>query len=397
MPNLIGGGSTIPTAHNAAEGGATQARTGNGNSHFGVARNANDFRNATVGGEPITPTASAGQLSAVFVQEINLPSMCQVVYSVDSHWTDDDFNQFVIGSDLEFSDPAIRGFGQDAGLPTMYISGMTFEARPESSGQALLTVVAFDKMHWLRFGTRTKPFVNQTDKQIFEAVLSSLSQVTLSADEMPSDKQYPYVLQDNETDYDFLMRRCEEGNYECLVQVQGGQEKFIVRPCAQGKNPPANLALVYRQDIEAISLDLRVPTAGSPTTAWGYDVQKGVWVSGTYDKNEEKDEMKGVAAAFQYTRPFATTTVPLTLRRPDLKDEGTLTYAAQATRTRRQNVFIEGTATLRDINLKTTAGVNVAVQGVNAFFDGWYYIYKSTHERDRQGDRTVLGLRRSGI
>ncbi len=395
MSNLIGGGSTIPTAHNAAEGGARQARTDDGNALFGVARNANDFRNVTVRGNPITPTASAGQLSAVFVQEINLPSMCQVAYSVDSHWTDDDFNQFIIGDELKLSDPAIQLGGQGAGLPTMYISGMTFEARPESGGQSLLTVVAFDGMHRLRFGTRTTPFVKQTDKQIFESVLSLVPQLTLSADEMP-DKQYPYVLQDNESGYDFLMRRCEEGNYECLVQVQGGQEKLIVRPCAQGKNPPANLALVYRQDIDAISLDLRVPTAGSPANAWGYDVEKGEWVGGTYEKNEDKDKMKGQAAGFQFTSPFATT-VPLTLRRPDLRDQDTLNYAAQAARTRRQNVFIEGTATLRDINLKTTAGVNVALQGVNAFVDGRYYIYKSTHERDRQGDRTVLGLRRSGI
>ena len=396
MSNLIEGGSTIPTAHNVAEGGARQARTDEGISSFGVARNANDFRNVTVKNEPITPTASAGQLSAVFVQEINLPSMCQVVYSVDEHWTAEDFNQFVIGDDLNFADPAIQLGGPDAGLPKMYISGLTFEARPESGGQSLLTVVAFDKLHWLRFGTRTTRFVNQTDKQIFESVLSSVSGLTLSADGMPADKQYPYVLQDNETSYDFLMRRCEEGNYECLVQVQGGNEMLIVRPCAQGEDPPANLALVYRQDIESISLDVRVPTAGSPTTAWGYDVTKGEWVSGTYDTDEERDKMKGLGPGFQYTRSFATP-APMTLRRPDLIDQGTLEYAAKAARTRRQNVFIEGTATLRDINLKTTAGVNVALKGVNPHFDGWYYIHKSTHERDRQGDRTVLGLRRSGL
>ncbi len=397
MSDLLGGGSTIPTAHNAAEGGATLARPGGSGLSHGVARNANELRNVTVDEQHVTPTASAAQVSAVFVQEINMPAMCQVVYAVDEHWTERDFKQFKFGGKLEFSDLALGGTAQGAALPVTYISGMTFEARPESGGTSLLTVVAFDKLHWLRFGAHTTPFVNQTDKQIFESVVSLVEGVTLSAVDMP-DNAYPYVLQDNETDYDFLMRRCEEGNYECMVKTEKNIEKLIVRPSIQGKSP-GELALVYRQDIEAISLDLRVPTVGSPVTSWGYDVTTGKMgeeLKGYCDKDDYRNPMTGRTAGFQASQSFAST-VPMTVRRPDLRDPGALNYAAQAARTLRQNVFLEGTATLRDINLQTTAGVNVALTGVNAFVDGWYYIVKSTHERDRQGDRTVLGLRRSGI
>ncbi len=157
--------------------------------------------------------------------------------------------------------------------------------------------------------------------------------------------------------------------------------------------------MVYRQDIAAISLDLRVPTVGSPVTAWGYDVTTGKMgdeLKGYCDKDEDWNEMNGQTAGFQASRPFAAT-VPMRLRRPELNDGDTLNYAAQAARTLRQNVFLEGTATLRDVNLQATAGFNVNIKGVNAFVDGWYYIFRSTHERDRQGDRTILGLRRGGI
>lgn len=397
MSDLLGGGSTIPTAHNAAEGGASKARSSGTDLSYGVARNANEFRNVKVNERHITPTASAAQVSAMFVQEINVPAMCQIVFTVDEHWTEHDFKQFAVGSKVEFSQLALGGNAQGAALPLTYISGMTFEARPESGGTSMLTVIAFDKMHWLRFGAHTTAFVDQTDKQIFESVVSLVNGLTLSADEMPG-KTYPYVLQDNETDYDFLMRRCVEGNYECIVQMAGNVETLIVRPSIQGKSP-GDLALVYRQDIAAISLDLRVPTVGSPVTAWGYDVTTGKMgdeLKGYCDKDEDWNELNGQTAGFQASRPFAAT-VPMTSRRPDLKDGDTLNYAAQAARTLRQNVFLEGTATLRDVNLQATAGFNVNIKGVNAFVDGWYYIFRSTHERDRQGDRTILGLRRGGI
>lgn len=391
MSDLLGGRGSTPGAHNAAEGGA-QAKTGGTGLSYGVALNANEFRNLTSNGKRITPTASAAQVSTVFVQEINLPSMCQIVYTVDEHWTESDFAQFKIGSKLGVSDLAMSADAQAPALPPMYVSGMSFEARAESGGRSTLTVVAFDKLHWLRFGAYTKPFVKQTDEKIFES-LASAAGLTLSAIGLRGGA-YPYVLQDNETNFDFLLRRCRQANYECMIAMQQKKEKLVVRPSAQGQ-PPGKLALVYKQDIEAITLDMRVPTVGSPVASWGYDVSKGEWMMGYYDEDTERDKMKGQTTGFQAVRPFAP--APITLRRPDLPDNGTLEYVAAAARSERQAAFVEGTATLRNINMKTSAGVNVEIKGLNIFADGWYYIVKSTHQRDRHGDHTVLDLRRSGI
>jgi len=395
MSDFLSGDKGTPTAHNAADGGA-QARTSTDslNLTYGVARNANEFRNITSNKQKITAAASAAQISTVFVQELNVPAMCQIVYEVDEHWSKDDFAQFKPGAKLEISDGGASE-SESTALPPVYVCGMTLEASAEAGGRSTLTVTAFDKMHFLRFGAYTKPFVQQDDSSIFESLLLSLEGLTLSAIGLKGGK-YPYVLQDNESAYDFLLRRCREANYEYMIAVVGGTEKLIVRSSNQGQSPGENSVLVFKQDVEAITLDMRVPTRGSAVRSWGYDIKGGDSVMGDNDSDSARDKMKGGQTGFAAAAEGFLAS-PMTLRRPDLNDKDTLDYIAAAARTQQQDVFIEGSATLRQLNFRAAAGVNIELKGMNALFDGWYYIVKSTHQRNRRGDRTIVNLRRSGI
>lgn len=105
--------------------------------------------------------------------------------------------------------------------------------------------------------------------------------------------------------------------------------------------------------------------------------------------------MKGTQTAFEAAKPFGSS--PVTLRRPDLIDESSLNHLADAARGRLQDTFLEGSATLKDINLKATPGIIVALDGLNANFNGLYQVVRSTHRIERGRNFTVLNLRRSGM
>lgn len=337
-------------------------------------------------------------VSAVVVQEINVPAMCQIVFEMSERWGNTDLVQFTPGRELSIansvSNEEIVALTKTGALAPMYVTGAKFDA---NAGRSTLTVTAFDKMHYLRFGTYTKDFTKQNDEAIFEWLAKSCD-LTLVPQALKIEP-YPYVLQDNETKYDFLVRRCQQADYECMVDSLDGVERLIVRKSQQGENPPMvgdrRLALAYKQDVAEISLDMRVPTLGATVFAWGYDVSLGKSDMGACSTDSAIDESVGAHTGFALAQPFGPS--PITQRRPDLNDRASLDFVAEAERTHHQHALIEGAATLRRCNLQAKAGVNVMLEGTGTCFDGLYYIVKSTHRFDRERDQTVLDLRRSAI
>jgi phage protein D len=399
MSDLIGR-SDIPVIHNASQGGAGAMAPDDGNSpSFGIVRNANRFWNISSNGASVADAVKASWTSTVITQEINVPTMCQMVFSLNERWTEKDYFKFKPGAKLEILGDEVA----KRSLAPMYVSGMTLDA---SDGRLMLTVTAFDRMHFLRFGTATRGFENKTDAEIFGELLeNSKAELTLAAtvqEELPKDI-YPYVVQDNETRYDFLTRRCHQANYECMVSAVMGVEKLVVRKSQQGGTVAMvggkPLTLVYKKEIEAMNLDMRVPTLGELVMAYGYDVSGKVsggpaTTADAYvdsDLDRQMGTTTGFAAALQF--PLSN----MLLRRPDLMDRSSLDLIAQAEREHHQHAFIEGSATLRHVNLDAKAGVNLKIQGTGTDFDGQYYVVRSTHRADRNSDKTELMVKRSAM
>jgi hypothetical protein len=404
MSDLSGG--DLPVAHNTVEGSkpsstptTAPAPSLRSDGPYGVAHNANEFRRITSNNADLTDTAKSTLLSVLLVQEINVPTMCQMVFDVDAHWGEKDFKQFQAGTKLTMPQTLP---GQESIVP-LYSCGMKLDATPT---ETTLTVTAFDAMHFLRIGAYTRSFVDEdgkgmTDERIFEDLAGSVQRLGFSSTGL-SGQANGYVLQDNETNYDFLMRRCRDANYECMIRVDGGKEELFVRgtvPSSPGAPPPARPTgptLVFKQEIEHISLDMRLPVLGSAVTTWGYDVSSGKAVMGHCDENASSDEKLEKETGFQVASVEPLPASPLTVRRPDLAASDALDFIAKAERAYRQAAFIVGEATLRTINFEATAGLNVNIKGVNGQFDGRYCVVKSMHRFDESANHTVLTLRRSG-
>lgn len=382
-------GGENPTAHNAAEGGAAPTSDDGRTLTYGVVRNANEFRDIKSNGKKITAVASSAYVSIVLVQEINAPTMCQVVFELETNWTDNDFKQFAPGSMLEIPDEAV----QDAQLPPMYVSGVALDGSTGAGMRSTLTVTAFDKMHFLRFGEYSKSFVDQSDRDIFEWLAKTVG-MKVYAMGYVSTLKYPFFLEDNETRYDFLLRICRQAYYECMVKLEGENETLVVSTRSYA-NSALDPPLFYNYDIEAINLDMRVPTLGETVTTRGYDILNGEPVSTAESEDSSLYEMRGKQTAFDASKLFGES--PVTLKRPDMSGEDTLDNIAKAQRQRLQDTFIEGAVTLRQINLEACPGVNVELKGINSRFDGLYHVVKSTHRIDRNRNFTILNVTRSGM
>jgi hypothetical protein len=386
MSDLGGGGK--PTAHNAAEGGAAPKSDDSSTQTYGLARNANEFRDLKSNGEKITAVASSTFVSIAVVQEINAPAMCQVVFELDTNWTGNDYEQFAPGSRLDIPDKVV----QDEELPPMYVSGLTLDGSTGTGMRSTLTVTAFDKMHFLRFGEYSKSFVNQSDKDIFGWIAKTVS-MNFSAKGGLSTEKYPFFLADNETRYDLLLKLCRQSYYECIVKLDGEHETLFVN--AREYSSSALDPLFYNYDIEAINLDLRVPTLGTTVTVRGYDISKGEPLSAAESADLPLSQMNGAKNAFEASAPFGES--PVMLKRPDMNSKLALDNIARGQRERFQDAFIEGTVTLRQIKLAACPGVNVDLRGINSRFDGLYHVVKATHRIDRNRNFTILNVIRSGM
>lgn len=399
MSDLTGGNA--PVAHNTAEGAGPRAFTLKSDMPYGVALNANEFRRITSNDAALTDAAKAALISILLVQEINVPTMCQMVFDVYAHWRDRDFDQFTAGTKIKLP----QALTPNASIVPMYASGMKLDAG--SGAQTTLTVTAFDKMHFLRFGAYTRSFVGEggegmTDERIFAELAASVQRLGFSSDGL-NGQANGYVLQDNETNYDFLLRRCRDANYECMIKADGEEEQLFVRGTVDARSGapptprPEGPTLLHKQDIEKISLDMRLPVLGSVVTTWGYNVLSGRSEMGHSGENASIDEVKESLTGFQVASAEPIPPSPMTVRRPDLSATASLDFIASAERAHRQAAFIEGEAILRTINFKAAAGVSVTIKGVNEQFDGRYCVVKSTHYFDENNNHTALALRRSGI
>lgn len=418
MSDLNDIGNSLPTALNAAQGGDTAgALTGGGSDlPFGVARNVAEFGAITCNDVRLAAVAEAALVSVVVVHEINLPAMCQLVFDIEDSgdpWLKKGLDTFEPGAILKIpGTPAAQLI-----FAPMYISAVSIDAIAEPGSRSTITVTAFDKLHALRSGAYTKAFVEQSDASIFDSV-ASLASMRVSPSGLDA-RTHPYVLQDSESGYEFLMRRCRQANYECMVGWENGQETLFVRgnvtppppklsepsgaaarstPSAPPEPPqprPQGPRLAYKQQIKTIKLDMRESASAASVAACGYSVSGGQWPKGDSGSPSTEGEAGG-GSAVQGANGGAPAPATVTLRRPDLDDTAALNFAAAAELAYLQDAFIEGTATLETVNVHAMAGMSIKLEGTNSLFDGPYLVVKSEHRFDRHGNGTILTLRRSG-
>ncbi len=125
--------------------------------------------------------------------------------------------------------------GQEQGnLSGLLIKGEITALEPTFSvdGRSMLLIRGYDQSHRLHRGRQTRTFANQSISQIVRHIAE---EVGLSAEVDPIQVEYDYVLQNNQTNMEFLLERAERIGY--LVYAVDGKLYFKQGEANQGDGP----------------------------------------------------------------------------------------------------------------------------------------------------------------
>jgi phage protein D len=327
-------------------------------------------------------------------QGICAPTMFEVVISAESMedpWWAMTLDEFEPGDEIGIS----LGSQHAKRLVTGPITMIWPDLNAEPGKPSKVTIAGFDHMVRLRFGTHTRVFEEFTDHRIVKKIAEAAGLLPVEMDDLEG-KPRPYILQDNESDYDFLLRLCAQRNYELLMKETVRGPTLVFRPSAQGL--PTDETLLYHRDFESISLQLSVPERGSRVEALGFSVETGSGkdlIGRAYSRSTERDKMDGKKTGYEMASRFPSSMI--VFERPDFVALEAAQDFAEAQYTRGFRSFIRGKLRLCNGNSAMAAGMNVQVTGLGGRFNGLYYIDKAVHEYKDGFYSTEIEVRRSGI
>lgn len=311
--------------------------------------------------------------SIVVDMSLVLPDMFAIRLR-DDHFELIDSTTFRVGDEVQISAKA-----EDENQKVILIKGEITAIEPEFSQDSIcsFTVRGYDKSHRLHRGRYARTFLNQTDKQIAQKIASECSLgFKSSSGSLPT---HEYILQDNQTNMEFLQDRARRiGHY---VYVDDGKLHFV-------KEPESSQEVRLQWGVSLLDFQARLTAAEqiSEVAARGWDpkakkaiVGKKSAFSPDIVKVNNKDGKATAQAAFgkseESVNNYAIRTV----------DEANL--QAQSVLDTRGHAFFSAEGTSRG-NPNIKAGVKVKIEGIGKRFSGTYRVSRSVHRYSRDGYTT---------
>jgi len=325
-----------------------------------------------------------GAVEGVTVEdEINLPAMFSIklnmVDSKNGKWRGIDLKSFKPGDKIDLS------MGLDKVEPML--SGEITSLELNLASHSILEIRGYDLLHKLRMGTRNKVFTKKKDSDIATEIAKEHG-LTVQADDTKTI--YPYVFQNNVSNYEFLLKRAAYLDYEVYVE---DKKLFFVK--SRAAKAAALPDFTYRQDFEELTLELRTLTRGSKVVIRGWDVKEKKEVEATAKKGDEVTKMDGKESGFDISSK-AFQESPVAAWVENLIDLSEAQNAAKAAYNSLLKEFITGQGKCYG-NPLVRAGKSVKLLGMDERFSGSYYIVSTIHNVDKSGYTTIFRVKRTGI
>jgi len=340
-----------------------------------------------VNGTPL-PEGTLSYLMEVTVdQSVELPSMFSfLLASSDAQaqpvaWMNK-VSAFAIGDAMEIK------LGYHNKLATL-IRGEVTSLEPEFSASSLprLRVRGYDRRHRLQRGRKTKSFLKQKDSDIAASVGGAAG---LSVNATDSTTVHEYVLQANQTDWEFLCERASRIRYEVLVD----DKTMTFRPAANDQSAVLTLDVEHQSDL--LEFRSRLSAAAQPTSVkvQGWSVPDKQKLVGSSSSGDVVSRMGGgktggemVQAAFSAADEVLTGYPVAVQAEADAIAKACLNEAALE--------FITGEGICIG-NTDLCAGKVITITGIGSRFSGQYYVTCAIHSfTPDRGYQTEFTARRT--
>jgi phage protein D len=331
------------------------------------------------------PQPAQADIHAVTIQEDleALSMFTLMLYNWDDEqlrvtWSDSSL--FAVGNEVEIS----LGYIDD--LHKVLVAEITsLELAFTADQPPMLTVRGYDHGHRLSRGRKTRTFFKMKDSAIAGRVASG---VGLRAQATDSRIALEYVLQNNQTDLEFLQKRAQSIGYEVYVR-----EKTLYFQPPQNTQQ-ASIDLSLGEDIMEFTPRLSSLGQTGEVAVRGWDVKQKQAVAGKAAAGQENSLMGGTASGPRSAnRAFgkaSAASIDLPVRTKAEADQMALGQFNELALT-----YIQGDVVCGGYP-QLHAGTVVNIAGAGKTFSGAYYVTSVTHTLSLQtGFQTNFAVRRN--
>jgi phage protein D len=321
-----------------------------------------------INGSPVSAAVLRYVEEVMVDDSVELPSMFAfAVTSSDaqeqaSPWVDNE-DLFSVGNVVEIK---MSGGGKLASL----IIGEITALEPEfvTSRIPLLKVRGYDRRHRLQRGRKTRTFLQKTDSDIATQVGGEAG---LSVKATDSGTSLDYVLQANQTDWEFLCERARLIRYEVAVD----DKTLLFRPA--GNDQSEVLTLDMKNDL--LEFCPRLSSSGQPTEvkvqSWSIKDKKAVL--GDSKAGDEVSTMGGQSTGAAIAQAAFGDAIDVVTEQP----VGAQAEADQIAKARFNELILElitGNGICRG-RADIRAGKVIKIDGIGRRFGGPYYVTSAIH------------------
>ena len=337
-------------------------------------------------GKSLSPEADADFVSVTVSEDLEAPSMFELKFVT---WDDAKMQFTWIDRDLfELGDKVAIQMGYDKDLKTVMVGEIT-GLEPEFSEDTtpMLVVRGHDLRHRLLRGRQTKSFTKMKDSDIVSQIAKGKG---LTPKVKDTKVKLEYVLQHNQTDWEFLQERAARIGYEVAVD----NKTLYFRPHDNAKSK--GLTLTYQEDLQEFLPRLSTMTQVSQVKVQGWLPKEKKAVVVTAKAGQEGQKMGGkVTGAKEVQKAFGISSQTIVNQAVASKAEADRMVLGQFQD--RVLAYISGEGTCQG-NPDLRAGEVMEITGIGKKFGGLYYIVSAEHSyaQDR-GYQTSFTVRRNAI
>jgi phage protein D/phage baseplate assembly protein gpV len=261
------------------------------------------------------------------------------------------------------------------------------------SGRVLLRIRGYDLAHRLTYGKKTRAYGDAnpngpgiTETQIVQNIVretGGLATAKVDASGLTS-MRYTYVMQYNQSDWDFLWARAQLFGYQ--VYADGNVLNFVKADAVRSIIPPSNL--VWGQNLKKFEPRMIALGQVTETAAYGWDsgTKKSVTSAGKVDMSNTsaKNVGAGITGSQSIKSAFLISAEDIVIE-PMVRTVGQAKTIAGARFEKNQSQFVRASGELVLGDPFLVAGTRVKISGVGVKFAGSYYVTEARHIWNRDG------------
>lgn len=242
-----------------------------------------------------------------------------------------------------------------------------------AGGPVMLRVRGYDRSHRLTRGKKTRTFLDVKDSDLAQKIAGEAG---LSAQVDATAIQYEYIMQYNQTDWDFLWSRARRLGYQ--IFSEDGKLYFKKHDAVLNGTSPAKLTWGHNLRQFEPRLSLMGQLSETVTSGWDPDTKKAIEGKeagivkvvpeiGLGEKSGGAMAKKAFGAAAGHIADIP------------LQDQSHASAIATGSKARAESTFIQAEGECAYGDPRLLAGRVLEVDGVGTRFSGKYYVTEARH------------------